>query len=83
MIEFIFGAIVTAFILTLIWLIVTVIYLKQKLDKYTDELKDRKHYESNFHRDIYSIIDEVERRFDRRLENFEDRFTELDVDKSK
>jgi hypothetical protein len=83
MIEFILGAIVTAFILTLIWLIVTVIYLKQKLDKYTDELKDRKHSESNFHRDIYSIIDDVERRFDRRLENFEDRFTELDVDKSK
>ena len=83
MIEFILGAIVTAFILTLIWLIVTVIYLKGKLDKYTDELKDRKHYESNFHRDIYNIIDEVERRFDRRLENFEDRFTESDAEKSK
>ena len=83
MMEFIFGAIVTAFILTLIWLIVTVIYLKQKLDKYADELKDRKHSESNFHRDIYSIIDEVERRFDRRLVSFEDRLRDLDVEKSK
>ena len=83
MIEFIFGAIVTAFILTLIWLSVTVIYLKGKLDKYTHELKDRKHSESNFHRDIYSIIDEVERRFDRRLVSFEDRIRELDLEKSK
>ena len=83
MIEFTLGAIATTFILTLIWLAIGVIYLKKKVDSFTDELKDRRHAESNFHRDIYNIIDEVENRFDRKLVEFESKLTELDGKKSK
>jgi hypothetical protein len=44
---------------------------------------DKQHANSNFHRDIYNIIDEVENRFDRKLVEFERKLTELDGKKSK
>jgi len=83
MIEFALGAIVTTIIVTLFWLFTGVIYLKAKVNAITDELKDKQHANSNFHRDIYNIIDEVENRFDRRLVEFESKLTELDGKKSK
>ena len=83
MIEFALGAIVTTIIVTLFWLFTGVIYLKAKVTAITDELKDKQHANSNFHRDIYNIIDEVENRFDRRLVEFESKLTELDGKKSK
>ena len=83
MIEFALGAIVTTIIVTLFWSFIGVIYLKAKVNAITDELKDKQHANSNFHRDIYSIIDEVENRFDRRLVEFESKLTELDGKKSK
>lgn len=83
MIEFTLGAIVTMVILTLIWLTITMIYLKNKVGSFTDELKDRKHSESIFHRDIYQIMDEVENRFDKKILEFESKLSELDGKKSK
>jgi hypothetical protein len=83
MIEFALGAIVTTIIVTLFWSFTGVIYLKAKVNAITDELKDKQHANSNFHRDIYNIIDEVENRFDRRLVEFENKLTELDGKKSK
>ena len=83
MIEFALGAIVTTIIVTLFWSFIGVIYLKAKVSAITDELKDKQHANSNFHRDIYNIIDEVENRFDRRLVEFESKLTELDGKKSK
>ena len=83
MIEFVLGAIVTTIIVTLCWSFIGVIYLKAKVNAITDELKDKQHANSNFHRDIYNIIDEVENRFDRRLVEFESKLTELDGKKSK
>ena len=83
MIEFALGAIVTTIIATLFWSFTGVIYLKSKVNAITDELKDKQHANSNFHRDIYNIIDEVENRFDRRLVEFESKLTELDGKKSK
>ena len=83
MIEFALGAIVTTIIVTLFWSFTGVIYLKAKVNAITDELKDKQHTNSNFHRDIYNIIDEVENRFDRRLVEFESKLTELDGKKSK
>jgi hypothetical protein len=83
MIEFALGAIVTTIIVTLFWSFTGVIYLKAKVSAITDELKDKQHANSNFHRDIYNIIDEVENRFDRRLVEFESKLTELDGKKSK
>ena len=83
MIEFALGAIVTTIIVTLVWSFTGVIYLKAKVNAITDELKDKQHANSNFHRDIYNIIDEVENRFDRRLVEFESKLTELDGKKSK
>ena len=83
MIEFTLGAIVTMVILTLIWLTISMIYLKNKLSSFTDELKDRKHSESMFHRDIYQIMDEVENRFDKKILEFESKLSELDGKKSK
>jgi len=83
MIEFALGAIVTTIIVTLFWSFTGVIYLKSKVNTITDELKDKQHANSNFHRDIYNIIDEVENRFDRRLVEFESKLTELDGKKSK
>ena len=83
MIEFALGAIVTTIIVTLFWSFTGVIYLKSKVNAITDELKDKQHADSNFHRDIYNIIDEVENRFDRRLVEFESKLTELDGKKSK
>ena len=83
MIEFVLGAIVTTIIVTLFWSFTGVIYLKAKVNAITDELKDKQHANSNFHRDIYNIIDEVENRFDRRLVEFESKLTELDGKKSK
>jgi hypothetical protein len=83
MIEFALGAIVTTIIVTLFWSFTGVIYLKAKVNAITDELKDKQHANSNFHRDIYNIIDEVENRFDRRLVEFESKLTELDGKKSK
>jgi len=83
MIEFALGAIVTTIIVTLFWSFIGVIYLKAKVNAITDELKDKQHANSNFHRDIYNIIDEVENRFDRRLVEFESKLTELDGKKSK
>ena len=83
MIEFALGAIVTTIIVTLFWSFTGVIYLKAKVTAITDELKDKQHANSNFHRDIYNIIDEVENRFDRRLVEFESKLTELDGKKSK
>ena len=83
MIEFALGAIVTTIIVTLFWSFIGVIYLKAKVTAITDELKDKQHANSNFHRDIYNIIDEVENRFDRRLVEFESKLTELDGKKSK
>jgi hypothetical protein len=83
MIEFALGAIVATIIVTLFWSFTGVIYLKAKVNAITDELKDKQHANSNFHRDIYNIIDEVENRFDRRLVEFESKLTELDGKKSK
>jgi hypothetical protein len=83
MIEFALGVIVTTIIVTLFWSFTGVIYLKAKVNAITDELKDKQHANSNFHRDIYNIIDEVENRFDRRLVEFESKLTELDGKKSK
>lgn len=83
MIEFALGAIVTTIIVTLFWSFIGVIYLKAKVNAITDELKDKQHANSNFHRDIYNIIDEVENRFDRRLVEFESKLAELDGKKSK
>ena len=83
MIEFALGAIVATIIVTLFWSFTGVIYLKAKVIAITDELKDKQHDNSNFHRDIYNIIDEVENRFDRRLVEFESKLTELDGKKSK
>lgn len=83
MIEFALGAIVTTIIVTLFWSFTGVIYLKAKVNAITDGLKDKQHANSNFHRDIYNIIDEVENRFDRRLVEFESKLTELDGKKSK
>jgi hypothetical protein len=83
MIEFALGAIVTTIIVTLFWSFIGVIYLKSKVNAITDELKDKQHANSNFHRDIYNIIDEVENRFDRKLVEFESKLTELDGKKSK
>lgn len=83
MIEFALGAIVTTIIVTLFWSFIGVIYLKAKVNAITDELKDKQHANSNFHRDIYNIIDEVENRFDRKLVEFESKLTELDGKKSK
>ena len=83
MIEFALGAIVTTIIVTLFWSFTGVIYLKAKVNAITDELKDKQHTNSNFHRDIYNIIDEVENRFDRKLVEFESKLTELDGKKSK
>jgi len=83
MIEFALGAIVTTIIVTLFWSFTGVIYLKAKVNAITDELKDKEHANSNFHRDIYNIIDEVENRFDRKLVEFESKLTELDGKKSK
>jgi hypothetical protein len=83
MIEFALGAIVTTIIVTLFWSFTGVIYLKAKVNAITDELKDKQHANSNFHRDIYNIIDEVENRFDRKLVEFESKLTELDGKKSK
>ena len=83
MIEFALGAIVTTIIVTLFWSFTGVIYLKAKVNAITDELKDKQHANSNFHRDIDNIIDEVENRFDRRLVEFESKLTELDGKKSK
>ena len=83
MIEFVLGAIVTTIIVTLFWSFIGVIYLKAKVNAIKDELKDKQHANSNFHRDIYNIIDEVENRFDRRLVEFESKLTELDGKKSK
>ena len=83
MIEFALGAIVTTIIVTLFWSFTGVIYLKAKVNAITDELKDKQHANSNFHRDIYNIIDEVENRFDRMLVEFESKLTELDGKKSK
>ena len=83
MIEFALGAIVTTIIVTLFWSFTSVIYLKAKVNAITDELKDKQHANSNFHRDIYNIIDEVENRFDRKLVEFESKLTELDGKKSK
>lgn len=83
MIEFALGAIVTTIIVTLFWSFTGVIYLKAKVNAITDELKDKQHANSNFHRDIYNIIDEVENRFDRRLVEFESKLSELDGKKSK
>ena len=83
MIEFALGAIVTTIIVTLFWSFTGVIYLKAKVNAITDDLKDKQHANSNFHRDIYNIIDEVENRFDRRLVEFESKLTELDGKKSK
>lgn len=83
MIEFALGVIVTTIIVTLFWSFTGVIYLKSKVNAITDELKDKQHANSNFHRDIYNIIDEVENRFDRRLVEFESKLTELDGKKSK
>ena len=83
MIEFALGAIVTTIIVTLFWSFTGVIYLKSKVNAITDELKDKQHANSNFHRDIYNIIDEVENRFDRKLVEFESKLTELDGKKSK
>jgi hypothetical protein len=78
MIEFALGAIVATIIVTLFWSFTGVIYLKAKVNAITDELKDKQHANSNFHRDIYNIIDEVENRFDRRLVEFESKLTELE-----
>ena len=83
MIEFALGAIVATIIVTLFWSFTGVIYLKAKVNAIIDELKDKQHANSNFHRDIYNIIDEVENRFDRRLVEFESKLTELDGKKSK
>ena len=83
MIEFALGAIVTTIIVTLFWSFIGVIYLKAKVNAITDELKDKQHANSNFHRDIYNIIYEVENRFDRKLVEFESKLTELDGKKSK
>ena len=83
MIEFALGAIVTTIIVTLFWSFTGVIYLKAKVNAITDDLKDKQHANSNFHRDIYNIIDEVENRFDRRLVEFESKLTELYGKKSK
>jgi hypothetical protein len=83
MIEFTLGAIATTVILSLIWLTITMIYLKNKVDSFTDELKDRKHSESIFHMDIYQIMDEVENRFDKKILEFESKLSELDGKKSK
>jgi hypothetical protein len=83
MIEFALGVIVTTIIVTLFWSFTGVIYLKAKVNAIIDELKDKQHANSNFHRDIYNIIDEVENRFDRRLVEFESKLTELDGKKSK
>ena len=83
MIEFALGAIVTTIIVTLFWSFTGVIYLKAKVNAITDELKDKQHANSNFHRDIYNIIDEVQNRFDRKLVEFESKLTELDGKKSK
>ena len=83
MIEFALGAIVTTIIVTLFWSFTGVIYLKAKVNAITDELKDKQHANSNFHRDIYNIIDEIENRFDRKLVEFESKLTELDGKKSK
>ena len=83
MIEFALGAIVATIIVTLFWSFTSVIYLKAKVNAITDELKDKQHANSNFHRDIYNIIDEVENRFDRKLVEFESKLTELDGKKSK
>lgn len=78
MIEFALGAIVATIIVTLFWSFTSVIYLKAKVNAITDELKDKQHANSNFHRDIYNIIDEVENRFDRKLVEFESKLTELE-----
>jgi len=83
MIEFTLGAIATTIILTLIWLTITMIYLKNKVNSFAHELKDRKHSESMFHRDIYQIMDEVENRFDKKILEFESKLSELDGKKSK
>lgn len=83
MIEFTLGAIATTVILTLIWLTITMIYLKNKIGSFTDELKDIKHSESIFHRDIYQIMDEVENGFNKKILEFEIKLSELDGKKSK
>jgi hypothetical protein len=83
MIEFILGAIVTTIIVTLFWSFTGVIYLKSKVNAITDELKDKQHANSNFHRDIYNIMDEVENRFDRKMVEFENKLTEVEGKKSK
>lgn len=83
MIEFILGAIVTTIIVTLFWSFTGVIYLKSKVNAITDELKDKQHANSNFHRDIYNIMDEVENRFARKMVEFENKLTEVEGKKSK
>lgn len=83
MIEFALGAIVTTIIVTLFWSFTGVIYLKAKVNAITDELKDKQHANSNFHRDIYQIMDEVENRFNKKILEFESKLSELDGKKSK
>lgn len=71
MIEFALGVIITTIIVTLFWSFTGVIYLKSNVNAITEELKDKQHDNSNFHRDIYNIIDEVENRFDRKIAELE------------
>ena len=71
MIEFALGVIITTIIVTLFWSFTGVIYLKSNVNTITEELKDKQHDNSNFHRDIYNIIDEVENRFDRKIAELE------------
>jgi hypothetical protein len=78
MIEFVLGVIVTTIIVTLFWSFTGVIYLKSKVNAITDELKDKQHADSNFHRDVYDTIDEVEGRFHRKFMEIENKLTELD-----
>lgn len=78
MIEFALGAIVTTIIVTLFWSFTGVIYIKSKVNAITDELKDKQHADSNFHRDVYDAIDEVEGRFHRKFTEIENKLTELE-----
>ena len=74
MTEFVLRAIISAFIFTLIWFSIAVMYFKYKLNT----LKNRRHVKSNFHSEVYNIIGEVTDRLEKKLGEIEVKISELE-----